>query len=117
MTNRELLELAALAAGYKYTCTQRLAATAHCVVSSTIIVIDGNDWNPLEDDGDCARLENHLLMYIEHFDDHVECMDYDRNDCAVELYEDHGNDKNRARRFASVSVAAEIGRGMKEGKV
>lgn len=76
-------------------------------------MLNGNNWNPLEDDGDCARLETRLLMYVEHFGYHVECMDYGRDYCAIELYKDHGDDKYKARRFVSVSVAAEIGRRMK----
>lgn len=53
-TDRELLELAAKAAGYKY----------HSPAG--YIVVDGipGNWNPLEDDGDALRLAVKLNMDI-----------------------------------------------------
>lgn len=116
MTNRELLELAALAAGYEYTWTQRLAATAHGVVSSPIIVIDGNYWNPLEDDGDCAQLETKCEMLVSVDKDCARAGSYINGygiECS-EQYANHDGDRNKARRFASVRCAAELGRRVKE---
>src|SRR5690554_426671 len=59
MTDRELLELAAKAAGY--------------VVDSDFYRLDVRDnsgapirWNPLEDDGDALRLANALKLSICH---------------------------------------------------
>lgn len=56
MTDRELLELAAKAAGYEYECTSH---TGHADNDQhQIRGYFGNleDWNPLDDDGDALRL-------------------------------------------------------------
>ena len=55
-TDRELLELAAKAAGYEY----------HSPAG--YIVVDGipGNWNPLEDDGDALRLAVELNMDIRY---------------------------------------------------
>ncbi len=55
MTDRELLELAAKAAGYEY------------AKHGGYIVVDGipGNWNPLTDDGDALRLAVKLRMVIE----------------------------------------------------
>lgn len=98
--DRELLELAAKAAGYE---------------------IDGWDawgsaqtkeqerWNPLADDGDEARLEALLQMHV--------IWEPGRNTVVVgradgEVEEPYGADRQAARRRAGVRAAAEIGRNM-----
>ena len=92
MNDRELLELAAKAAGYKY--------------DHKISV-----WNPLTDDGDCARLEEKLKICIEWWSDSICCTCGDGSSW-TEIFADH-KDKNAARRYASTALAAEIGKGMK----
>jgi hypothetical protein len=113
MTDRELLELAAKAAGLKH-------------VDYTGINYDGRfgivlvddigrqlcDWKPLTDDGDALRLAVKLGIGI----------DFDFSDCCGETsaaqtlqeyqYEKHGNDPFSATRRAIVRAAAEIGKGM-----
>jgi hypothetical protein len=103
MTDREMLELAAKAAG---------------------IVLEFNDygqpgywsewrglpqweaWNPLTDDGDEARLEAVLALNCVWFEDGVGV------GSAIELFADHNNARQAARRRSGVRAAAEIGRKM-----
>ena len=85
---------------------QRLAVTAHGVVSSPIIVIDGNYWNPLEDDGDCAQLETKCEMLVSVDKDCARAGSYINGygiECS-EQYANHDGDRNKARRFASVRL-------------
>ena len=87
MTDRELLELAAKAAGY-----ERNSAGP----------IGPCEWNPLEDDGDALRLAVRLGILL-------------RTDFIKILAQllDSGMDHQKATRRAIVRVAAEIGRNMK----
>lgn len=55
-TDRELLEMAARAAGYEYRSANR------CIVMDGI---PGN-WNPLEDDGDALRLAVKLRLCVDN---------------------------------------------------
>ena len=92
MTDRELLELAAKAAGLKW-------------VEPTP---DGMPWSPLTDDGDALRLAVKLRIHVRHFPHDVEAQvkrDY--------WHEDNGADPYAATRRAIVRAAAEIGKGMK----
>jgi hypothetical protein len=108
MTDRELLELAAFAAGIK--------TSLHKETDS--LWIDGpRVWNPLTDDGDALRLAVKLKMVI----------DTDWNgganagNAAIDFAEpEYGyqeaqgkNDPYAATRRAIVRAAAEIGKGMK----
>jgi len=107
-TDRELLELAAKAAGYDY------------AKHGGYIVVDGipGNWNPLVDDGDALRLAVDLRLQVE-------CMAFQsaarnfKNDCAgcvdhsaEQKYpgRDFTPDKYAATRRAIVRAAAEIGR-------
>ncbi len=65
-------------------------------------------WNPLHDDGDCARMEAQLGLSIIWFKDYV-LSGKGRLQQVIDC-KDHNGDKNAARRAASVAVAAEIGR-------
>ena len=88
ITDRELLELAAKAAGIKYT------------IKDGVFVDHGNKneppipWNPLDDDGDALRLAAKLFLHIR-------------------VNESHNGDPYAATRRAIVRAAAEIGRAMK----
>lgn len=102
MDDRELLELAAKAAGYT-------AFPGHAAQ-----ILDSG-WNPLTDDGDALRLAFALGMSV----DAGACMiDYavpDADDEELETLEtlefEHGGDIANLRR-AIVRAAAEIGRAM-----
>lgn len=89
--HNELLELAAKAAG--------------------ITQIQYYTWDPIENDGQCARLEADLGIHV--------CWDFvfQQVICKArylyhfpEIIVKYGDDKQAARRLASVKVAAEIGR-------
>jgi len=98
MSDRELLELAAKAAGYEY------------AKHGGYIVVDGipGNWNPLQDDGDALRLAVNLQIDVKHYGYYV-----------VAWFEGgfigtgkipYGDDTYAATRRAIVRAAAEIGR-------
>ena len=95
-TDRELLELAAKAAGIEFEfCRPELGG---CLVG-------GRWWNPLTDDGDALRLAADLRLGLEWG------MATVRVDCCVERYCD-GDDPRAVARRAIVQAAAAIGRAM-----
>lgn len=113
MTDREMLELAALAAGYVVE-SMRFHGGAWCHPVGEQPDEDGDhpglfEWNPLDDDGDIARLEANLRINVTWISGGVMC-----GPC-MERCADHP-DANTARRKASVRAAAEVGRRMREGK-
>ena len=110
ITDRELLELAAKAAGIKYT------------IKDGLFVAHGNKneppipWNPLDDDGDALRLAMKLNMTLIPNDGcnmawaHIGMISRaERN----QVYQAHDGDQCAALRRAIVRAAAEIGREMK----
>ena len=101
MTDRELLERAAKAAGYEY------------AKHGGYIVVDGipGNWNPLTDDGDALRLAVKLKLKVYHGD--LVAIVHPRMSHAyiAEEYERNG-DHYAATRRAIVRAAAEIGKGM-----
>lgn len=113
-TDRELLELAAKAAGYKATDI----FCGHFVVQRPN---DGvfEDWNPLEDCGDALRLACVLGLTVEcDFHDSDTCTAYQtRGDIVADeqagmVGEVIGEPDFAATRRAIVRAAAEIGRAM-----
>ena len=117
MTVRELLELAAKAAGLEYECTSHTGYPEndqHQVRDCFGMLVD---WNPLTDDGDNARLEAVLVLNVIWGARAVrvgrELIVVNKDGPMVERYQDHGGDRQKARRWASVRAAAEIGKGMK----
>ena len=109
MTDRELLELAAKAAGnIEYFWTEN----GNLVLSDP----DGKRWNPLTDDGDALRLAVALNMGISIpvftvFNKHRADVISFRNALANAIEE--GNDPYATTRRAIVRVAAAIGEQMK----
>ena len=105
MTDTELLELAAKAAGYSFD---------GYVLRNTKTGFEYAGWNPLEDDSDAFRLAVHLRMNICHYSG---CTDaHDRvgvnNGYGIKpvLYKD---DILKAVRRVIVLAAAEIGKDVK----
>ena len=92
MTDRELLELAAKAAGLE-------------VVTPTMLKY--GQWNPLTDDGDALRLAVKLRIRFAGMGERA---------CAFiglrEFWEDEGSDPYAATRRAITRAAAEIGKAM-----
>lgn len=109
MDDRELLELAAKAAGIN------LARDAR----GTYVVIDGvsgsgDIWNPLTDDGDALRLAVKLLIdviYSDQKDNDAWVMAGPGIDCVEDV--DGEVSRSSATRRAIVRAAAEIGKEMK----
>jgi len=112
-TERKQLELAARACGYEL--QWESDGTIQNRINRPTIpyecqgMISATDWNPLKDDGDCARMEAALGIELTWFFDRVDALACDVAP-VVEYFKDHAGDKNAARRAASVAVAAEIGR-------
>ena len=102
MTDRELLELAAKAAGYNMA----------KVLDGYPMYMEGHGiWNPLTDDGDALRLAVKLGMTIEQWSEGHVYVGH-RHPGNFE-HEKHGTDPLAATRRAIVRAAAEIGRQMK----
>ena len=104
MTDREMLELAAKAAGYNYSWSERYECAA--------IWSDGDKvkkfWQPHVDDGDALRLAVKLHMQVS----------VTAESCRAETLPFLGvrvndSDENLATRRAIVMAAAAIGKGMK----
>lgn len=104
-TDRELLELAAKAAGYTIFRVHE---------DGRFVVWDGErshwDWNPLANDGDALRLAVKLNLEVVQFTTTVRVggLEMGSDDC----HEEKGSDPYAATRRAIVRAAAEIGRTM-----
>lgn len=108
-TDRELLELAALAAGIQ---TQWESASNTRGVLPGLYRMAGDvrlaPWNPLHDDGDALRLAVVLGLNVYHLNGYAFAESLD----GVEVVQQHGSDANDATRRAIVRAAAEIGEAM-----
>ena len=114
MTDRELLELAAKAAG--------LTFDGEFSTTDRMSVRDGGRdagfWNPLIDDGDALRMAVKLYIGVRsHGPDHwqqpnVAVALWDFDDKAGRVTVEHGDDPQRASRRAIVRAAAAIGEAM-----
>ena len=105
MTDRELLELAAKAAGAvpSLNLSGEPKGTYKHPPEPGIIKASTSGWNPLEDDGDALRLAVKLWLTVQVDDE--DCRTY-----VVGSTEPHGDDPYAATRRAIVQAAAEIGR-------
>lgn len=109
MTDRELLELAAKAAGKKVRIypgmTVMRGTDCVCVDADT-----GLPWNPIVDDGDALRLAVRLHFMVDVRDNGA--YTYVLGDFGLNSYESHGDDPCAATRRAITRAAAEIGKEM-----
>lgn len=105
MTDRELLELAAKAAGIE------LVWSKFSNVPTLFKGLSSDEvWNPLTDDGDALRLAVKLNLSADFFDDAI-FVGYTPNDNQCDqVIESVGDDPYTATRRAIVRAAAEIGR-------
>jgi hypothetical protein len=111
-SDRELLELAAVTVGAKF-------STKYSHRPWGCFELFGKEWNPLTDDGDALRLAVNLKMGIEvgQFDGEVGCVcvdydyDYERVIKSVDVTD---GDYLSATRRCIVMVAAEVGRRMQD---
>ena len=114
MTDRELLELAAKAAGLKIDKSPYNGGGVgndgfDAFGRAVLDWHNGTTWNPLTDDGDALRLAVQLKMDVKQWQD---------NSIAVVVWdkyaiEDATGDRYAATRRSIVRAAAEIGRSMK----
>ena len=109
MSDRELLELAAKAAG-----VELIQMPPGVYRNATGAKPENNafglpTWNPLADDGDALRLAVKLRMSVFHSLSDVYVVDDDGD---IEVEEGHERDPLAATRRAIVRAAAEIGRSM-----
>lgn len=103
MTDRELLELAAKAAGYDVVFVHDdKIPMRRCAPSGPKLRI----WNPLEDDGDALRLAVKMKMDIRIYGDEV------RVYCCGIIASEWPPDFDSATRRAIVRAAAGIGKSM-----
>lgn len=110
MTDRELLELAAKAAG---------EVTGDRIGNPDYFNGVLKRWNPLTDDGDALRLAVKLRLTVEQWFWGQEALVYDfkestmREGLGVSVYEPYGTDPYAANRRAIVRAAAEVGAGLR----
>ena len=117
MSDRELLELAAKAAGLEFMWEEfrysglALEGRPRARVSGDMAF---TLWNPLTDDGDALRLAAKLLITVGDDAQSVRSMAfaYSRHNDLLRQYEPSQNDPAAAYRRAIVRAAAEIGRTM-----
>lgn len=114
MTDRELLELAAKAAGividYSHESVFGGRKTGFDLVGNAVLDWhNGKTWNPLTDDGDALRLVMKLRLTVGVGLSGSSVSDVSRNPLAVNM---HGDDPYAATRRAIVRAAAEIGKGL-----
>ena len=103
MTDCELLELAAKAAGYS------LSAVSDMIWSDA--AVEYIPWNPLTDDGDALRLAVKLELEIRAFNGRAHAGKQNKFWCTEHWFPD--GDVNAATRRAIVRAAAEIGKQIK----
>lgn len=111
MTDRELLEMAAKAAGLEIHTVRQVERDEEGCANSGLWIVNGSTcWNPLTDDGDALRLA--VKLRLEVFVERVE------NQTSVGCWtgnygvQRHEGDPYAATRRAIVRAAAEIGRSM-----
>ena len=109
MTDRELLEFAAKAAGIKYDEYHSLG----CYLSNWAMTPDGSRyWNPLTNDGDAFRLGMKLRMCIDAVQG-ADAVQYFHSGLAQVLHSEidiTADDYQAAARRAITCAAAEIGK-------
>ena len=125
-TDKELLELAAKAAGYTLDGPASRFVTQVDAGSFLLLNKHGGHsvWNPLTDDGEALRLAVNLCMNVKHDDPNaVICGWSELQRTPVthdqrgpwhwkEWLRDHDNDRNKATRRAITRAAAAIGKKM-----
>ena len=114
MTDRELLELAAKAAGIegRYASLDEFPDWMTVHDGEGVYYTSSQAWNPLIDDGDALRLLVKLSMGVSVFEHHISATDDKGNETYQRIQIFDGNDPYAATRRAIVRAAAEIGRGM-----
>jgi len=117
MNDRELLEMAAKAAGVSAYWSTDGTIQARPLFVVSVIVATGTmpyeeEWNPLKNDGDALRLAVRLGLNISH-----RCVDVDvsRGHSSASEYVPTYFDRSEATRRAIVRAAAKIGAAAQKG--
>ena len=108
MTDRELLEAAAKAAGLKIHAARQAERDEEGCASAGLWIVNGSTcWNPLTDDGDALRLavRLRLVLFLE-----IPRIGIGPRMDGPEVYVDEGENEYAATRRAIVRAAAELGR-------
>jgi hypothetical protein len=111
MTDRELLELAARAAGLEFDPTVQNKFGLLVVTEDAACQSNQKLWNPLTDDGDALRLAVKLQIGVQSYP----IFQYSHAGTetlttSIIVKEPHNNDPYAATRRAIVRAAAEIGK-------
>jgi hypothetical protein len=112
MTDRELLELAAKAAGLKIIKWGESDYYSHRYGEVAYVCATekndpwGDEWDPLKDDGDALALAVRVFLTVEVEDGFTEVL----TGIGMAITESHNGDALSATRRAIVRAAAEIGR-------
>lgn len=117
MTDRELLELAAKAAGIGGGWGDKIEYHNGVVDLRDVWILGGDDfvpWNPLTDDGDALRLAVKLRLDIMFFEGFQEVHSSHCYANHTECLEEYGEDIMGSTRRAIVRAAAEIGKSLEE---
>ena len=113
MSDRELLEMAAKAAGVEYDPKQLSQFGLWLVIHGEPSEYQRRYWNPLKDDGDALRLAVKIgiskTLLLEVGCGGVDC-EFQR--CTAQAFYSHDGDPYAATRRAIVRAAAEIGKAM-----
>ena len=119
MTDREMLELAARAAGIELTWNSMVNASRNPIIKY-VDAYTYDEWNPLDDDGDALRLavKLELILCVRREGVTDATMHAPRTGMTpyLSFLEQHKDDPYAATRRAIVRAAAEIGRQMEEAK-
>ena len=118
MTDREMLEMAARAAGTCLHPPGKLHTSYGNWGSDTTCTVCGNDpsaamWNPLTDDGDALRLAVKLKLCVSIEFDRVDVTTPQMDNATEYFYDNPPTDPYAATRRAIVRAAAAIGKEMK----
>lgn len=108
MTDKELLELAAKAAGIKIDKNGPWVEGRDAWSYAT-----REDWNPIEDDGDALRLSVQLQIIVGRYDNYVNAAPLHDGAKEIVIWSHNEKDPYAATRRAITRAAAEIGRSMK----
>ena len=122
MELKEMLELAALAAGYKGTVTEYANGYAEMGLSNHFSPSGSNVWAPNTNDGYSFRLAVALNMIVGVYERFTSaCQNITPNDIEVDVlgevvvwHHETNNDPLKATRMAVLRCAAEIGKSMLE---
>jgi hypothetical protein len=112
--DRELLELAAKAAGIEIHSYDPISDRIY--TPRSLPMLEGSylhTWNPLTDDGDALRLAVQLQIIVGRYDNYVNAAPLHDGAKEIVIWSHNEKDPYAATRRAITRAAAEIGRSMK----